>query len=159
MELIKNDDVVKIIERLCYHYHLNITNRVLRPVVLQLYLDTNTWDLVEILTEKLEIYRYQGFNISDLYRQVAACARFVEAARYVLVPTLKSKLNIRPGTPDKIYREMTANNFPHNLQVFAEFVNELYVYLMDYERKKGVKTPIYEQIPELEDVSRILTGS
>ena len=57
MDRIKDPQIVRLIERIGEHYRTNISNRFLRPVLLQLQVDKNTWDQIEILTEKMELYR------------------------------------------------------------------------------------------------------
>jgi hypothetical protein len=154
---IKDTYVIALIEQIGEHYRTNISNRFLRPVLLQLQIDKSTWDQVEILTEKMEMFRYQGFHLDELYRQIASCARLVQAARHEMVPTLRSKLSSGPDGPDKVLRDMAANNFMSNLQVFANRLNELYKALVEMDRaeSKG-KLPVYTQIPELFDISRQL---
>ena len=159
MERIKDPQVVRLIEQIGDHYRANISNRFLRPILLQLQIDKPTWDLIEVLTEKMEMFRYHGFHLDDLYRQIAACARLVEAARNNMIPTLRSKLSAIPGGHDKILREMAANNFASNLKVFSDLLNELYVILVEFDTKNaGNSQPIYIQIPELLGIGRHLVG-
>ena len=160
MDRIKDAQVIRIIEQIGEHYQTNISNRFLRPILLQLQIDKNTWDLIELLTEKMELFRYQGFHFDELYRQIAACARFVEAARSGLIPNLRTKLSNVPSGPDKILREMAASNFSSNLQVFADLLHELYITLVELDKKASVKSlrPVYVQIPELSSVGRLLVG-
>ena len=156
---IKDAHVIRLIEQIGEHYRTNISNRFLRPLLLQLQIDKNTWDQIELLTEKIEIFRYQGFHIDDLYRQIAACARFVEVARNNLIPSLKGKIGAMPNSSDKILRDMAASNFGSNLQVFADLVNEVYVSLVDLDKKNsGNEPPIYTQVRELHSVGRLLVG-
>lgn len=158
MVLVKNDEVIRAIERISYHYHLNITNRVLRPLILQLYLDERTWKHIENFTEKLEEFRYSGFKLDDLYRQLAACARFIEAARNG-IHSIKNKVKTDVKAPDKIYREMTVNNLPNNLQVFSEQLSILYALLIDFDQKNaGGNLPVYVQVHELDSVRHLLAG-
>jgi len=158
MDLIKDDEVVRIIERCGYHYHLNIANRVLRPYILQLYLDERTWNYIELFTEKLELYRYKGFNLDDLYKQVSACARFIQTVRNG-VHAIKTNVKSDVRAPDRLYREMTVNNLPNNIKVFAELVNSLFVILVDFDKKhSGDNLPLYTQMAELDNVSYILTS-
>ena len=159
LDRVVEDSVIMLIERIGYHYHLNIANRILRPVISQLHIDENTWNHIVTFTEKLEVYRYSGFELEDLYRQIAACAYFVDTAHNG-IQVIKNKINANPNAPDKIYREMTANNYPRNLQILADFLNELYILLIDFDkRKSGEKPPTYTKIPELHSVRRILTGN
>ena len=160
MDRIKDTHVIRLIEQISEHYRTNISNRFLRPVLLQLNIDKTTWDQIELLTEKMDLFRYQGFHLDELYRQIAACARFVEIARNNTVPALKNKLSNLPGSQDKILREMAASNFVSNLKVFADLLNELYVNLVDMDKASaGKNEPVYTQIKELHSVGRLLVGS
>ena len=156
MDRIKDTEIVRIIGQIGEHYQNNISNRFIRPVLLQLQIDKNTWDLIEILTEKMELFRYQGFHLDDLYRQIAACARFIEVARN---GNIKNRLSAFPSGPEKILREMAANNFSSNLKVFSDLLNELYQTLVQIDKNNsGRNPPVYTQVSELFSVDRILAG-
>jgi hypothetical protein len=158
--LIRDAQIVRLVERIGEHYRTNISNRFIRPTLLQLPLEKQSWDLIETLTEKIEQYRYQGFHLDELYRQIIAASRFVAVTRRDLVPTLRNRLSGGGAGPDRVLREMAVNNFGSNLQVFADLVNELYVCLVDFDKvdAKG-KRPLYLSIPELNDVGRLLIGN
>ena len=157
---IKDAHIIRMIEQIGEHYRTNISNRFLRPLLLQLQIDKNTWDQIELLTEKIELFRYQGFHLDELYRQIAACARFVEVARNNMIPSLKSKVGSLPNSSDRILRDMAANNFNSNLQVFADMLNEVYINLVDLDKKtSGKEPPVYTQMQELSSVGRMLVGS
>jgi hypothetical protein len=121
-------------------------------------MEKQSWDLIETLTEKIEQYRYQGFHLDELYRQIMAAARFVAVTRRDLVPSLRSRLAGGSG-PDKVLRDMAVNNFASNLQLFSDLLNELYVSLVELDKQnaKG-RRPLYMNIPELNDVGRLLIG-
>ena len=160
--MIRDAQIVRLIERIGEHYRTNISNRFIRPALLQLPLEKQSWDLIEILTEKLEQFRYQGFHLDELYRQIIAAARFVSITRRDLVPTLRNRLSGGGGgaPSDRVLRDMAVNNFGSNLQVFADLVNELYVNLVELDKleAKG-KRPLYMSIPELQDIGRLLVGN
>jgi len=126
--------------------------------LLQIQVDKNTWDQIEVLTEKMELYRYQGFHLDELYRQIAACARFVEVARNRT--TIKSKMSALPPGPDKILREMAVSNFASNLKVFADLLHELFISLVELDKKDVGEdgTPVYSQMAELYNIGRLLVG-
>jgi hypothetical protein len=147
------------IERIGEHFRTNISNRFIRPTLLQLSLDKETWDRLENLTEKVEQYQYQGYHLDELYNQVLAASRFVSSARRDLVPTLRNRMSGAAEGPDRILRDMAVHNFASNLQLFANMVNRLYLDLKDLDRNdaKG-KKPFYMSIPELESVERMLGG-
>ena len=158
MDRIKDAQVIRLVERIGEHYRANISTRFLRPVLLQLQIDKTVWDQVELLTEKTEMFNYQGFHLDELYRQIAASARFVEVARNG-IPSLRGKISIVTDGPEKTIREMAASNFISNLQVFADLLNELYVILVDLDvSAAGKNPPLYTQIPELYNIGRLLVG-
>ena len=154
MEPVKDAVIMRLIEQISEHYRTNISNRFIRPALLQLSLDKTTWDMIEALTEKFEQFRYQGFHLDELYRQIAASAKFVYATRNEIAPTLRYRLTSSGSSgAEKVLRDMAVNNFSHNLKVFADLLYDLYVKLAELDRAaaKG-KRPIYEQMPELADI-------
>ena len=154
MEPVKNELIMRMVERISDHYRANISNRFLRPALMQLALEKNTWDQIETLTEKFEQFRYQGFHLDDLYRQIAATAQFIYAVRRDITPTLRHRLSGKmPDGSDKILRDMAINNFSFNLKLLADLLYDLYVKLAEHDTavSKG-KRPLYQQIPELADI-------
>jgi hypothetical protein len=123
-------------------------------------MDKMAWDNLEILTEKMEEWKYQGFHLDELYRQIASAARFVSLARRDLAPSLRNRLGPSSGGSDKVLREMAINTFSSNVRVFADLLNELYVNLVELDKAaaKGRK-PLYQQMPELADVGSQLVDS
>jgi hypothetical protein len=160
LDRIKDSQVISLIERIADHYQTNISNRFLRPLILQLQIDKSTWDQIELLTEKMELFRYQGFHLDELYHQIAACARFVDTARHGLIPTIRNKLNSIPGSSsDRTLREMAANNFVSNLQLFADLLKELYTNLIELDKQTSKNSkPVYDTIPDLSGVDRMLSA-
>jgi hypothetical protein len=159
VDRIKDAQVIRLVERIGEHYRANISTRFLRPVLLQLQIDKTVWDQVELLTEKTEMFNYHGFHLDELYRQIAASARFVEVARNG-IPSLRGKINIVNDGPEKTIREMAASNFIANLQVFADLLNDLYAILVDLDKTdSGKNPPLYTQIPELYNIEQLLAGS
>ena len=158
--MVRDAQIIRLVERIGDHYRANVSNRFIRPTLLTLPLEKQTWDLIETLTEKLEQYRYQGFHLDELYRQIIAAARFVSITRRDLAPTIRNRLAGSSSGPDRALRDMAVNNFSSNLQGFADLVNELYVCLveLDKDSAKG-RRPLYMSIPELNDVGRMLVGN
>lgn len=158
---VRDAHIIRLIERIGEHYRSNISNRYIRPALLQIPLEKQSWDMLEILTEKVENYRYQGYHLDDLYRQIAAAAHFVSLTRRNVVPGLRNRLGTVAYTgPDKVLRDMALNNFASNLQLFADLVNELFVKLVELDRidSKG-HMPLYMQMPELAEIGLLLVGS
>ena len=158
---VRNAQVTRLVERISEHYRTNISNRFIRPALLQLPIEKQSWDMIEGLTEKIEQYQYQGYHLDELYRQILAAARFVSLARRELVPGIRYRLTGGGSTgPDKVLKEMAVNNFASNLQLFADLVNELYVNLVEVDKSEAKgRRPIYMSIPELQDLGRMLVSS
>jgi hypothetical protein len=160
LDQITDDSIVRLIKQLVDHYRTNISNRFIRPALLQLPFDEILWNHIESLTERFDQLSYQGFNIEDLYRQMSALTKFVYAVRREIAPSLRYRLgNNYVDKTDKLLRDLAINNFSSNLQVFAGLLFELYNKLVEVDTAdaKG-KRPIYKQYPELEDIEEKLMG-
>ena len=161
MDLINDESVIRLVKQLVDHYRTNISNRFIRPVLLQIPFDDILWGQIESLTERFDQLGYQGYHIDDLYRQIAALGQFVYAVRREVAPTLKYRIgNNYSDKMDKVLRDMAISNFSSNLQVFAELIYELYNKLVeiDTEAAKG-KRPVYKQISELDDIEEKLLNT
>ena len=159
--MVVNDaQVIKLIERIGEHYRTNISNRFIRPALLQAPLEKQNWDLIETLTVKMEQYQAQGFHLEELYHQIAAAAQFVAVVRRDLAPVLRNRVSGDRKDSDRIFREMAVSNFSSNLKVFADLINELFTFLVELD-KANIKNrrPLYPTIPELEDVPKLLMGN
>ena len=147
---------MRLVERISEHYRTNIANRFIRPALLGMLLDKTTWDHIEVLTEKFEQYRYQGFQLDELYREAAALSRFISAARREIAPSLRSRLSSGSSSgADKVLRDMAVNNFTANLQVLADLLYEMYSRILDIDKAAAQsakdpkdRIPLCEQIPE-----------
>jgi len=62
---IQDATITRLIERIGEHYRTNISNRFIRPALLQLPFDNQSWDLMEDLTEKAPT---QAIHLDELYR-------------------------------------------------------------------------------------------
>jgi hypothetical protein len=149
--------ISRLIERIGEHYRSNISNRFIRPVLLQLPFDNQSWDLMEELTEKPPA---QTIHLDELYREIVAAAHFVAVVRRELIPGLRNRIGRGdPSSPDKVLREMAVNNFASNLQVFADLVNELFIKLVAADKSDAKNhVPLYTQMQELSNVGRLLVG-
>jgi hypothetical protein len=153
---IQDASIARLVEKIGEHYRTNISNRFIRPALLQLPFDNQSWDLLEDLTERA----IHGIHLDELYRQIVAAAHFVALVRRELLPGLRGRI-ARSDTPgqDKVLRDMAVNNFASNLQVFADLVNELFIKLVEADKidSKG-HLPLYAQMPELANIGRLLVG-
>lgn len=157
---VKSSEVFSIIETIGQHYRANISNRFTRRALTSMVLEPGTWAQIEILTEKSDNYRFQGYHFDELYQQIIAIARFIYQARQEIQPNLRQLLS-STGTSaqDRVFRDMAINNFAANLKVLADYVNELYVktVALDKDANAG-KTAYFEKISELKELGRYLIG-
>ncbi|MDR2923890.1 MAG: hypothetical protein LBU85_11205 [Treponema sp.] len=161
MEQITDESVVRLIKQLVDHYRTNISNRFIRPVLMQLQFDEVLWGQIESLTERFDQLGYQGYHMEDLYRQISALGKFVDVVRRELAPTLRYRIgsNFSDKT-DKVLRDMAINNFSANVQVFGGLIYELYNKLIEIDTAsaKGRRPPIYKQYEGLADIEEKLLG-
>ena len=158
MEQIRDAQIINLIERIGEHYRTNISNRFIRPALLQLQLDKTTWTSIETLTEKFEQFRYHGIHLDELYGHIAATARFIIATRREVAPSLRQRLSDGGVSgSDRVLKDMAVNTFASNLELFAEMIYELYerVKEVDFESAKD-KRPLYQQVPEFSNIDDML---
>ena len=165
---VRNEDLFKLIEKIQNHYNSNLNNRYIRKALLLMKVPTGTWDAIGRLTEKTDYYKMQGYHYKELYEQIYAAANFVYHAKTEVMPRLKFMLSGGTDTlfsrqkseteKDRILLEMAINNFPANLGVFADLINELYVKAVKLDREEHAKAkPVYEHMPELKELGKLLT--
>jgi hypothetical protein len=149
---------MRLIERVGEHYKTNISNRYIRPALLQLQLDKTTWDNIEDLTEKFEHYRYEGFHLDELYRQIVSTARFIAATRREVAPSLRYRLSDGGSSgPDRVLRDMAVNTFSANLELFAKLLCELYNRVKNLDAvHSNDKRPLYQQMPEFDNLDDLI---
>jgi hypothetical protein len=84
------------------------------------------------------------------------------------VEVARNKANIRDklkavpiGSSDKTLRDMAVSNFSSNLQVFADLLNDLYLNLVEMDKKDVGENnqPVYAQMSELYNIGRLLVGN
>jgi hypothetical protein len=165
---VRDEQLFKIVDKLQSHYQNNLNNRYIRKALLMMKVPTGTWNAIARLTEKTDYYKIQGYPLKELYEQIYAAATFVYHARTEVLPRLKGLLAGGTETvfsrrkseepKDKVLLEMAINNFPANLGVFSDLVNELYVRAVELDRAEHPKEkPVYEHMPELKELGKLLT--
>jgi hypothetical protein len=164
---VRDEQVFKLIEKIQNHYQSNLNNRYTRKALLLMKVPRGTWDAIARLTEKSDLYKVQGYQYKELYEMIHAAALFVHHARIEVTPRLKSLVaggaetlfsRSRASTDkDRVLLEMAVNNFPANLGVFADLINELYLrtVALDKEEHVGEKA-VYERMPETQELGRLL---
>ncbi len=156
---VKDPDIFRIVEKIGDHYQNNVSNRFIRKALVVLDLHQAEWDRLDNLTAKAEYYKQQGFQFDELYEMVMAAARFIHQARTKMLPNLKGMLAQGGTDQDRVLRDMAAQNFPVNLAIFSDLVNELYMKTTGLDRAAHEnKKPVYEKIPELKELGKYLVN-
>ncbi len=164
---VKDPDIFKIVEKIGDHYHTNLNNRFVRKAIMIVELPQSEWDRLDNLTTKSDYYKAQGFQFDELYEMILAAAHFIYQARQKVVPSIRT-LVVQPGSTgkggiseqDKVLRDMAARNFPVNLEILSDLVNELYVKTASLDRQAHDRKPAtFEKIPELKELGRYLISS
>ena len=156
---IKDPDVFRIIEKIGDHYQNNVSNRFVRKALVVLELRQPEWDRLDNLTSKTDYYKQQGFQFDELYEMALAAAHFIHQARAKLLPNIRGMLAQGGTEQDRVLRDMAAQNFPVNLAILSDLVNELYMKTTALDRAAHEnKRPVYERIPELKELGRYLVN-
>ncbi len=164
---IRDNELVRIMERLGHHYKTNINNRIMRKALLRMDLNNVTWARIERLTEVTDLQRNEGYSFHELYEQVMAMALFIDYANHRLLPNIRQVMmqdaeelarHSVSNPTDKVLREMAIRNFGPNLGILSDILNELYVRAVALDKEMaGDKTPVYATIPDLKQLGRLLT--
>jgi hypothetical protein len=77
-----------------------------------------------------------------------------------MLPNLKGIIAHGGTEADRVLREMAAQNFPLNLGILSDLINELYMKTTSLDREAHEKKrPVYERMPELKDIGRFLVNA
>ena len=169
---IKDPDIFKIVEQISEHYQKNISNRFVRKALMMLDLQPSEWERLEGLTEGLEYHRAQGYQFDEIYEMILAAGHFLFEARQKILPNLRGMVSattggetlsgrkLPTGDQERVLRDMALQNFPVNLGILNDLVNELYVKTTELDRAAaGKRRPVFERIPELKELGRYLVSS
>jgi len=163
---IKDAEIMVLMDKIREHYHNNINNRYIRKALLIMDISRTTWENLESLTGKGDLYHTQGYNFDELYEWVASALTFIHHARTEVAPNLKSIISsgsttvlgksVREREEDKILREMAIKTFPENLKMFAELVKELYNRVVELDKISNPVKPYYKKYPEITELIKAL---
>lgn len=163
---VKDAELLKVIGRIGDHYQHNINNRFIRQALVHLMIPQSVWDSIERLTTKSGYSDANGYQFEELYEMILAAATLVSHARKHVVPNVRS-FGGRPAGKassadrgEAVLKDMAFGNFPANLGLFADQVNELYMKTIELDKKEhGNRKCAFERIPELRDIGKLLIAS
>lgn len=163
---IKNQDIVKLVEKSNLHYINNIYNRHIRKAFMNMQMSRPAWETLERFTDKSDYYKVQGYQFQEIYEYIHAAATFVYHAKREVLPNLKNLLfegsetmlsRQRAGGSDMILRKMAMDNFGANLSIFADLINELYIKTVAIDKEEHQeRRAVYERIDELKEIGQLL---
>lgn len=156
--IVQDPGIPELILKIADHYNSNISTRFLRPFLTGILSDNELSRRISDMTEHSESYTAQGVHMDELYLQIHALSRFIFLVRSDIIPNLRilsgaTSLN----DSNKVFRDMAMNNFKANIQVLADYVNELYLRVIAYDKLlNGKVRTVAQDIPGLADIGRYL---
>jgi len=159
---IRSPDLFQKLEKMAAHYKNNVASTYLKADLATLTLSRRDWDEIELLTARLDIFKYQGFHLDELYLKLLSLARFVKQSRTQLGSNLKNLVGHRltgRSSSEKLMAEMVAANFPSNVSLLAEMVLELFYMARkeDFDANQG-KYKELASVPEAKEIETLLKG-
>ena len=158
---VQDADIAETVVKISDYFNKNISTRFIRPLLVGILADHELSRRISEITEYPDEYAAQGIHLDELYAQIHALARFIYLVRTDILPNIRG-LTSGSGLRDanRIYRDMAINNFGANIQVFSDFVNELYIKTVSYDRAHSPKgKPMFHDIPGLSEIGRYLVGN
>ncbi|MDC7241923.1 MAG: hypothetical protein PQJ50_16330 [Spirochaetales bacterium] len=154
-------EIFDMLDEVRKHYRSNMSNTFIRTALLSMDMPYDQRNSIEIITDKLEIYKSQGYKFEELYNGIYSLAVFIYKARLEIVPNLKGSSLLRDVSPsEKVLADMAANNLKANLSILADRLNELYLKVVRLDVKShSVKTPVYTRMEELDKLGQLLTST
>lgn len=154
-------DIFDMLDEVRKHYRSNMSNTFIRSALLSMDMPYDQRNSIENITEKLEMYKNQGYKFEELYNGIYSISVFIYKARIEVIPGLKgSSLLKDASSSEKVLADMAADNLKANLNILADRVNELYLKVVRLDVKSHkVKSPVYTRMEELDKLGQLLTSS
>jgi hypothetical protein len=154
-------DIFDMLDEVRKHYKSNMSNTFIRSALLSLDMPYDQRSAIENLTDKLDMYKNQGYKFEELYLGVYSMAVFIYKARQEVIPGLKRSSFLRDASSsEKILAEMAADNLKANLNILADRLNELYLKVVRLDIKShSLKSPVYTRMEALDKVGQLLTST
>lgn len=163
--VISDSDVINALKKIGDHYRKNISNKYMRKAFTSLQVDLHSWELIDDLTKETTFFG--DYRFDELYERILALAEFVSKAKKQLMPNIRNlvitgsdSMYSRSGgltANEKLMRDIAVSNFPPNMSILADLVNDLYVKVVNYDQKtNGPENAAYKRMPELSRIGQLL---
>lgn len=149
--------VLDCVEKVSDQYSTFLGNGFIRSAMASVEVPYQYRVAFDLLVLSNEGYRQDGYSFDDLYLGIIGLAHFVYLARTVVFPNLQKKV-YRGGSSDNILERMATDNMLANLGALSDRVSELYVYVVDLDKRTNPRRPYQKSYPELQQVGQLLTS-
>jgi hypothetical protein len=155
--IIKNYEILNLIEKLSNQYAILESNRLIRNALNDIEVGYSFRHHFEMIVNYSEQSRADGYRLDDLYLGIIGLAQYIYQARTQVQPRLKSQI----GRSGAIQDRMAVDNMASNLNVMADQANDLFVrtVALDKEKATARQPSLYSKIKELKDVGMLLTST
>lgn len=155
--LINDGTITNQILKVADQYNNNISTRFLRPYFTAILAEGDLAREISDLTEQTDSVVSQGVHIDELYGQILAMARFIYLVRTSVLPNIRNMAGSSGNDANKIYRDMAVNNFGANISVLADLVNELYMMVVEFDKRMSPKgRTVASEMAGLSEIGRYL---
>lgn len=153
---VKSGAIFGLIDKISEHYTQNVSNQHIRSAFTNLPVSHSSWELIDDLTSKKSYRRAQGYTYQELYERIHAAASFVATLRRYFVPNLRDLVSRAPAGQEVVVKMVVAN-FPTNVSILADLLNDLYLKTIALDREEN-DPPYYERDPAMGQIGQLLIG-
>jgi hypothetical protein len=156
--MVHDGGITESIQKIADHYTTNISTRFLRPMLAGILSDNELAHRISDLTEHSDTQDVQGVHLDELFQQILAMSRFIYLVRTDVLPNLRQLSGTSSSSDaNKVYRDMAVNNFGANMKVLTDYVYELYIKAVAYDKStSGGKGTVFRSMPGLDEIGRYL---
>ena len=158
--IVKDPEIIKLIQELGEHYRNNINNKYVKKAYLNLTLDMGDFNRIESFTEEANYAVSYEYGFNELYERILSLARFVHDVKSNILPNLRGLAGSAEGPQadkEKILRDIALNNFPANLGILSDMVHQLFIKIFELDkRENGESTPFFNKNPDLKEIGQLL---
>lgn len=160
------NEVKGLLIKIKKHFLEHIENKYIKNYILRIDIPSSMYNDINKIIDHEFSYFDSNIFIEDLYRAIYAFAKYINILRKKLLPEI-SKMDGSSylfdkvsGTSfsqqDRVIQKMVIKNYPMNLKIFTDMINNLYTASYDYDIEKNKNNPILSQIKELNDIGKYL---
>lgn len=156
--MLTNDvNILENVEKITQQFKTLLGNGFIRNALAAIEVPFQYRVAFDLMVHHGESYRADGYSMDDLYLGILGLSHYIYVARVEILPVLSRKVNSNQG-PDALMEKMAADNMKANLGALGDRVSELYVQVVNLDKKVNNRIPFYKSYPELDMVGPLLTS-